>query len=145
MTAADIVKEVRHALTLTQERLGAELGVSGTTVSRWERGSVMSLAALARLRPLAERGALQMPLAYIDDAIREFWEGEERRIFGHSSRQNGERYADIVRRNLRLEAALRAVEWLPWRPGDDTDRCLVCEQEQKDGHSEGCAIAEALA
>lgn len=51
-TAAEI-RELRERLGLTQEQMAARVGVSFTTISRWERGhrppSPMAAAALARI------------------------------------------------------------------------------------------------
>lgn len=38
MSFADKVKEVRKKLNLSQEKLAAKLGVSFSTVNRWEKG-----------------------------------------------------------------------------------------------------------
>ena len=38
MTFGDKVKAVRHKLFMSQEDMGEELGVSFSTVNRWERG-----------------------------------------------------------------------------------------------------------
>lgn len=38
MSFADKVKEVRKKLNLSQEKLAARLGVSFSTVNRWEKG-----------------------------------------------------------------------------------------------------------
>ena len=41
MTFADKVKYLRKTLKLSQERLAAQLGVSFSTVNRWEKGHAM--------------------------------------------------------------------------------------------------------
>ena len=38
MSFADKVKEVRMQLNISQEKLAAKLGVSFSTVNRWEKG-----------------------------------------------------------------------------------------------------------
>ncbi len=61
-----LVKEVRKQLTLSQEDLARELGVSYATVNRWENGlSKPSKLARAQLDAFCERmkeaGILRLP------------------------------------------------------------------------------------
>jgi len=57
MTVAE-VKELRHRLGLTQEQMAHELGVSWSTISRWENGhcrpSGLALLALKKLEEAAK-------------------------------------------------------------------------------------------
>lgn len=51
--SAELVRELRRRLGLTQEKLAAELGVTFPTVNRWENGRVRpSPLALQRLEAL---------------------------------------------------------------------------------------------
>jgi len=54
---AEAIKRLRSFLNMTQERMAAELGVSVTTVRRWESGVIKpSPLAQSRLRELARKG-----------------------------------------------------------------------------------------
>ncbi len=60
------IKEVRSQLTLSQEELARELGVSYATVNRWENGRFRpSRLAVSRLEDfcarMVERGRLVLP------------------------------------------------------------------------------------
>ncbi len=58
---ADEVQELRRRLGLTQEQMAHELGVSWTTVSRWENGHFRpSGLALQALRKLASRKIISL-------------------------------------------------------------------------------------
>ena len=66
-----LVKEVRRQLTLSQEDLARQLGVSYATVNRWENGqSKPSKLAKAQLdafcEKMIERGRLTLPDDMID-------------------------------------------------------------------------------
>jgi len=56
---------LRDALGLTQEELGARIGKSALTVSRWERGTLRpgkdSLAALGKVLAKAKRDGVVLP------------------------------------------------------------------------------------
>lgn len=52
---ANSVARLRHRIGLTQRGLAAALGVSGQTVSNWERGRKKPDGASARLLQIAER------------------------------------------------------------------------------------------
>ena len=61
-----LVKEVRRELSLSQEELARELGVSFATVNRWENGKVrLSKLAEAQLENscthVKEKGRLELP------------------------------------------------------------------------------------
>lgn len=49
MTINDIVKNVREQLNITQEQLAHELGISFSTINRWENGHT-SPSKLAKVR-----------------------------------------------------------------------------------------------
>ncbi len=66
-----LVKEIRRQLTLSQEDLARQLGVSYATVNRWENGrSKPSKLAKAQLvafcEKMIERGRLTLPDDMID-------------------------------------------------------------------------------
>nr|HDM59423.1 XRE family transcriptional regulator [Bacillota bacterium] len=68
-----LVKEVRRQLALSQEDLARELGVSYTTINRWEnRQSKPSKLAKAQLDAFCEKmiecGRLTLPDDMIDSA-----------------------------------------------------------------------------
>ena len=55
MSFADKVKEVRKQLNISQEKLAAKLGVSFSTVNRWEKGhSYPSYKAQAQFESLCK-------------------------------------------------------------------------------------------
>ena len=59
MKFADKVKEVRKQLNLSQEKLAVQLGVSFSTVNRWEKGhSYPSYKAQARLESLCKENSI---------------------------------------------------------------------------------------
>lgn len=61
MSGQDL-RVIRKMLGLTQIGLAIRLGVTGTTVARWERGAVPVAEPAARLvRLLAEMEAIPMP------------------------------------------------------------------------------------
>ncbi|MDX2100843.1 MAG: helix-turn-helix transcriptional regulator [Leptolyngbyaceae cyanobacterium bins.59] len=57
------IRELRQAIGLTQKEFGNRLGVSGETVSRWEKGRMQpsSLALKQLERVVQESGAGGMP------------------------------------------------------------------------------------
>ncbi len=63
---SDAVKEVRQQLGLSQEGLARELGVSFTTINRWENGKTMPFK-LARTQfdafcaKMIKQGKLRLP------------------------------------------------------------------------------------
>lgn len=60
MRQADIIKQIRQQLSLTQSELAAKLGVSFATVNRWEQGHCQpSNIAINALKMLSEENALQ--------------------------------------------------------------------------------------
>ena len=65
--------EWRELRDLTQERLGERLGVSGMTVSRWERRSralnLVTLAAIAEALNIAPEDIYRPPGAISADAL----------------------------------------------------------------------------
>jgi len=68
-----LVKQVRRQLSLSQEDLARHLGVSYTTVNRWENGqSRPSKLAKAQFnafcRNMTKRGRLVLPSTRIDPA-----------------------------------------------------------------------------
>jgi len=68
-----LVKEIRRQLSLSQEDLARQLGVSYATVNRWENGlSKPSKLAKAQLKAfcekMIERGKLTLPANMIDFA-----------------------------------------------------------------------------
>lgn len=68
-----LVKEVRRQLALSQEDLARELGVSYTTINRWENGQSMpSKLAKAQLsafcEKMIERGKLRLSVDLLDSA-----------------------------------------------------------------------------
>ena len=62
----DLVKEIRSQLALSQEDLARQLGISFTTVNRWENGQVKP-SKLARAQfdnfcaKMVKQGKLQLP------------------------------------------------------------------------------------
>ena len=56
--AARMIRTWRQRAGLTQEHLAQALGVTFSTVSRWENGHVRSLAWKALVQVAAERGTL---------------------------------------------------------------------------------------
>jgi len=68
-----LVKEIRQQLTLSQEDLARQLGVSYATVNRWENGQSMpSKLAKAQLsafcEKMIERGKLRLSEDLLDSA-----------------------------------------------------------------------------
>lgn len=68
-----LVKEIRQQLTLSQEDLARQLGVSYATVNRWENGqSLPSKLAKAQLiafcEKMMERGKLRLSDDLLDSA-----------------------------------------------------------------------------
>ena len=68
-----LVKEIRQQLTLSQEDLARQLGVSYATVNRWENGQSMpSKLAKAQLsafcEKMIERGKLRLSDDLLDSA-----------------------------------------------------------------------------
>ena len=59
MSFADKVKEVRKKLNLSQEKLAAKLGVSFSTVHRWEKGhSFPSYIAQSQFESLCKENGI---------------------------------------------------------------------------------------
>ena len=59
MSFADKVKEVRKQLNISQEKLAAKLGVSFSTVNRWEKGhSYPSYKAQAQFELLCKENCI---------------------------------------------------------------------------------------
>ncbi|MFC1601293.1 helix-turn-helix domain-containing protein [Candidatus Sumerlaeota bacterium] len=57
---AELVKEIRDAMGLTQEQFAAQFGVTVATVNRWENGrAVPQPLAMKNLKELAERHGIQ--------------------------------------------------------------------------------------
>ena len=55
------IKELRTKLKLSQEKLAQKLGVSWTTISRWERGETKpSPMAIKNIQNLIEQEALEI-------------------------------------------------------------------------------------
>lgn len=60
MTFSDKVRTARYQLGLSQERLAAKLGVSFSTVNRWEKGHAMpSYLALDRFNALCKENNIE--------------------------------------------------------------------------------------
>ncbi len=56
LAIADLIREIRQQLGLSQEKLAAKLGVSFRTVNRWEnRHAVPSALALKQIEELLHR------------------------------------------------------------------------------------------
>ena len=68
-----LVKEVRRQLSLSQEALARELGVSYTTINRWEKG-VSKPSRLAEVQfvsffeKMLKKGRLNLPQDLIEKA-----------------------------------------------------------------------------
>ena len=60
---AEAIRAGRKAARLTQEQLARELGVTVTSVSRWERGQVPSALARAVLRQFFEKAEAEQSSA----------------------------------------------------------------------------------
>ena len=59
MSFADKVKEVRKKLNLSQEKLAVKLGVSFSTVNRWEKGhSFPSYMAQSQFESLCKENGI---------------------------------------------------------------------------------------
>ena len=59
MSFADKVKEVRKKLNLSQEKLAVKLGVSFSTVNRWEKGhSLPSYMAQSQFESLCKENGI---------------------------------------------------------------------------------------
>lgn len=55
----DTIKQIREALGLTQEDFAREIGATGITVSRWERGKARpSRMAVRNIEMLARRAGV---------------------------------------------------------------------------------------
>jgi len=65
-----LVKEIRRQLSLSQEDLARQLGVSYATVNRWENGqSLPSKLAKAQLSAFCERMTERGKLRLSDDVL----------------------------------------------------------------------------
>ena len=68
-----LVKQVRRQLSLSQEDLARHLGVSYTTVNRWENGQskpskLAKVKFNAYCRNMTKRGRLALPANQVDPA-----------------------------------------------------------------------------
>ena len=66
MSFAESIKAIRKSKYLSQESFAKEIGVSFSTVNRWENGkSKPNYAAMKQITAFCERNSLHVPLADI--------------------------------------------------------------------------------